>query len=121
MINDQNVGTNYFAGGSNMGRMICANKLYEQGRNYLTAEEIRAIAYGKLGEYLNKFLAPEEPKESRFLDAENSNYDVENLTKKVAYNPKTTELMPDEQPPYAVVQLNFEDFVALMKLKIAYQ
>ena len=42
----------YFNGGSNMSRMISTAKLYDEGKNYMNAEEIRAIANGQLGEYL---------------------------------------------------------------------
>lgn len=76
--------------------MISTTKLYEQGRNYLTAEEIRAIANGKLKDYLARFYAPEEVKAPAFVDVETSNDDVQMLTKKVAYNPKPTQLTPNE-------------------------
>lgn len=45
----------YFNGGSNMGRMISTAKLYDEGKNYMNAEEIRATAAGKLGDYLQQF------------------------------------------------------------------
>ena len=36
------------------------------------------------------------------------------------YKPKPQQLPADELPPYSVVQMNFEDFFDLMKLKINY-
>lgn len=37
------------------------------------------------------------------------------------YKPRPNQLPADEKPPYAVVQMDFEDFFDLMRLKITYQ
>ena len=111
MHHSQLAGPNYFGGGSNIGRMISTAKLYEQGRNYLTAEEIRAIANGQLAAYLRRFLPEGRQYEERSNRFENTGEFAQN---KVPYDPKTAELPADERPPYAVVQLDFEEFFRLM-------
>lgn len=40
--------------------MISIRKLFKDGRNYLTPDELRAIANGKLREYLDRFLVGDE-------------------------------------------------------------
>ena len=40
--------------------MISTAILYEYGRNFMNAEELRAIAVGKLSEYLDSYRKPEE-------------------------------------------------------------
>ena len=39
---------------------------------------------------------------------------------KKSYKPFASTLPVGEKPPYAVVQLNFDDFYEMMKLKIAF-
>lgn len=44
---------NFFNGGSKVTSMISTAKLYKLGRNFMNADELRAIAAGKLSEYLD--------------------------------------------------------------------
>ena len=68
----------------------------------MTAEEIRAIANGKLGAYLSQFLSFEEAKAYNFeVDDMDSGGQI--LTKKVPYKPDTDSLMPNEVAPFAIV------------------
>lgn len=41
--------------------------------------------------------------------------------RKKSYKPFVSTLSFDEKPSYSVVQLDFDDFFELMKLKIAFQ
>lgn len=106
--------------------MISIRKLFKDGRNYLTPDELRAIADGKLRDYLNNFLAGDEeqaeinrlqgqgnPLLSDDDETESIMLGQENLgARKRLYNPQASASgldlsVVEEQPPYAIVQLDF--------------